>query len=461
MRANATDYFAIFASGRAVTTALALLAAWLVFRWARQLFGLPPAALSTALFLLSPTLLAHAHLATLDVACATSILASVLAVRRAYRSGDATGRRLAGFALAGALWGLALLVKFTAVLLLPVWLAAAVLERRGRLRRAAAELALLGGVALVVVNAGMGFQGSFSPLGSFRFGSEFARGVQAWLPGATPVPLPRDWLRGFDAQKRDVERGEFPAYLRGEWSREGFWYYEAVALLVKTPLPLLGVLALAPLALVRRPPARGELAWLLLPMGLLGVLLTALNQLNVGIRYLLPLQPFACVALAGLWRWGGRRAQALGLVVVALLLLTVVRIHPAYLGYFNPIAGGPAGGYRWLLDSNLDWGQDLHRVAPALAARDAREPVWLLYFGHVDPGLYGIDFRVPPAHPVEGLLAVSVSYLAGLAYPAPGPGGRSVRIEADRLAWLRGREPDARLGSLWLFDLRAPRGAAP
>jgi hypothetical protein len=461
MRANARDYFAIFASGRAVTTALALLAAALVFRWARELFGPAAASLSTALFLLSPTLLAHGHLATLDVACATSILASVWALRRAYRRGGEGPAGLLGFAAAGALWGIALLVKFTAVLLLPVWLALAALERRGRWRRATSELLVLGAVALLLVNAGMGFRGSFSSLGSYRFGSELARELQAALPAATPVPLPRDWLRGFDAQKRDIERGEFPAYLRGEWSREGFWYYEAVALAVKTPLPLLAALALAPLALVRRPPARGELAWLLLPMALLGALLTGLNQLNVGIRYLLPLQPFAFVALAGVWRTWGRAGRGAGLVLVALALITALRVHPAYLGYFNALAGGPAGGHRWLLDSNLDWGQDLYRVAPALAERGAREPVWLLYFGHVDPALYGIDFRVPPDHPVEGLLAVSVSYLQGFAYPAPAPGGRSLPVEAGRMAWLRDREPDARLGSIWLFDLRRPGGDPP
>jgi 4-amino-4-deoxy-L-arabinose transferase-like glycosyltransferase len=457
MRANATGYLAIFARARITTVAFALLAAALVFGWARELFGTPAAAITTALFATSPTLLAHGHLATLDVACMTTLVASVYAVRWAYRARPPLDRAGLRFALAGLGWGIALLVKFTAVLLAPVWIAFALVLRRSEWRRGVAELALLGGVALVVVNAGMGFRGSFAPLGDYRFGSDFARGVQARLPGSLPVPLPLDYVRGFDAQKRDIERGEFPAYLRGEWSRDGWWYYEAVALAVKTPLPLLAMLALAPLALWRRRPPPRELGFLLLPVAILGALLTSQNQLNVGIRYLLPLYPFVFIVLAGLWSLDGRAVRGLGLAVVALYAIGAIRQHPAHLGYFNAIAGGPQGGHRWLLDSNLDWGQDLYRLAPALEARGLREPIWLLYFGHVDPGLYGLDFRVPPDRPVPGVIAVSVSYLAGFPYPAAGPDGRPVRVGADAVAWLRDQEPVERLGSIWLFDRREAR----
>jgi hypothetical protein len=461
MQANRADYFEIFARARAVVTLLGLLAALLVFRWARELFGTRGAAVTTALFLLSPTLLAHGHLATLDVACMTSLLASVYTVRLAHRADPSERRRTGRFALAGALWGIALLVKFTAVLLAPVWIALALLERRRPWRRRLAELCLLGVVALAVLNAGMAFRGSFSSLGSYEFGSAFGQSLQAWLPDATPIPLPRDYVRGFDAQKRDIERGEFPAFLRGEWSREGWWYYEAVALLVKTPLPLLAMLALCPFALRRRAPPPGELAFLWVPVVVLGVLLTSLNQLNVGIRYLLPLYPFVFVALAALWSLDGRVVRGLAVASVALYAATALRTHPEHLAYFNALAGGPAGGHRWLLDSNFDWGQDLYRVAPALEAMDLREPVWLLYFGHVDPALYGIHFRLPPDRPVEGVVAVSATYLEGFAYPAPGPQGRPVRVARNRLAWLRGQEPSQRLGSIWLFDLRERKGTDP
>ena len=132
-----------------------------------------------------------------------------------------------------------------------------------------------------------------------------------------------------------------------------------------------------------------------------------------------------------------------------------LRVHPGYLGYFNLAAGGPEAGHRYLLDSNLDWGQDLYRLPAALEALDPQReaPLALLYFGHVEPELYGLEFQLPePTR--RGWVAASVSYLKGFAYPAPAPGRRSVPVAADALAWLRDEEPVARLGSIWLFDRR-------
>jgi 4-amino-4-deoxy-L-arabinose transferase-like glycosyltransferase len=450
MIANVDRYFRIFTGARAVVVVAALACAALVFAWTRSLFGERAAAITTALLLLSPTVLAHGHLATLDVLCATSVFASALAVRWACASGS-----IARLALAGAVWGVALLVKFTALLLLPAYALLLFGVRGRRWRRAAGELAILGAAALLVVNAGMGFRGSFGRLGDFPMASGFGRAVQAALPAATPVPLPRAYVRGFDAQKRDVERAEFPSYLHGEWSRDGFWFYEAVALAVKTPLPLLALLVLAPVALARRGVPRRELAFLLVPMLVLAVLLTAFNALNIGIRYLLPLAPFAFVLMGALFAGSGRAVLAAGLAVVAWHAGAAAAVHPAYLSYFNAAAGGSGNGQRWLLDSNFDWGQDLYRLPAALAELGVEDEIALLYFGHVDPVLYGIDYRLPTAEPERGVVAASVTYLEGFSYPALSPAGRRVRVPPDLLAWLRDEEPVAKLGSIWVFDTRA------
>ena len=457
MRANTGRYFEVFATARDVVVALALLAALLVHGWTRTLFGERAAAVTTTLFLLCPTVLAHGHLATLDVACATTIFGAVVALRWALAAEAPAwlGPSGARFLAAGAVWGVALLVKFTAVLLLPVY-AVVVFARRGRrLRRAAAEIAILCTTALVVVNLGMGFRGSFTPLGDYTFGSDFAKGIQSWLPAATPVPLPRDWMRGFDAQKRDVERAEFPSYLRGRWAREGWTGYELRALLVKTPLAFLAMLAVLPLFLWRRGPPRDELWLLLAPIAGLSLMLTAFNALNVGIRYLLPLFPFTFVLLGALFSRPGRATRTAAAVLIALYATTAIRTHPSHLAYFNAAAGGSQAGHEWLLDSNLDWGQDLYRLKPALERRGVTGRISLLYFGHVDPGLYGIDFAIPPRTPQPGLVAASVAYVKGFAYPAPRPDGRQARVRADPLAWLRDQEPVERLGSIWLYDVRA------
>jgi hypothetical protein len=449
MDANGARYFDVFFRARAVAVAATLAAAALVFAWGRALFGARAAAVATALFLLCPTLLAHGHLATLDAVTMLAMLASAYAVR-----GAVLRPSLARWAAAGVVWGLALLCKFTALLLLPAYAALALAARGREWRRGAGDLAALALTALLLVNAGMAFRGSGDALGGFRFGSDFARGLQGALPAWLPVPLPRDYLRGFDAVQRDVEHGEFPAYLRGEWSQDGWWYYEAVALWVKTPEPVLALLLACPFFVSRARLPRRELAALLAPLAAVGLAMTGLNRLNIGLRYLLPIFPFLFLAIGACFARSGRAPAFVAGLAVAYSAATALAVHPAHLAYFNLLSGGPANGHRWLLDSNLDWGQDLYRLPAELAARGVREPVKLLYFGHVDPRLYGIDsVRLPPG-PAVGVVAVSVTYLMGFSYPVTTPDGRFVPVGTDHVAWLRGREPDARLGSLWLFDLR-------
>ena len=448
MKRNAPDYLAIVASARGVVVALSLLTAGLVFLWCRDLFGERAAAISTSLLMLSPTVLAHGHLATLDVAATASMLASVLALRWASR-GEALGR----MAAAGAVFGAALLVKFTALLLVPATAILLALRRGRHWPRASGEFAVVGGVALLVVNVGMGFQGSFTSLGDYEMASGFGKSLQEALPASLPVPLPRPYVRGFDAQKLDVEQAEFPSYLRGEWSKEGWPFYEAIALAVKEPLPLLALLAIVPFVLARRRLARDELAFLLVPPLVVGTLLIAFNALNVGIRYLLPLYPFACVAFGCLFDQGAR-LRAAGLAAVAWCALSALWVHPGHLGSFNLAAGGPSAGHRWLLDSNFDWGQDLYRLPEALEALGVDEPISLLYFGHVDPALYGIDFRRASREPERAVVAASVSYLKGFAYPSPAPGGLPERVMPGHLAWLADHEPVMKLGSIWVFDTR-------
>jgi hypothetical protein len=137
--------------------------------------------------------------------------------------------------------------------------------------------------------------------------------------------------------------------------------------------------------------------------------------------------------------------------------VAVIRVHPDYLAYFNAAAGGEDGGHRLLLDSNLDWGQDLYRLPAALDRLGYAGKIGLLYFGHVDPALYGIRHEIIPKFPVTGVLAVSVNFLMGAEYAAVAPGGQLVWVEKDHLAWLRSQQPVARCGSIWIFDTRAGR----
>jgi hypothetical protein len=269
------------------------------------------------------------------------------------------------------------------------------------------------------------------------------------------VPVPAAWLSGFDAQKRDTEAGEFGSYLLGEWSQSGWWYYDAVALGVKTPLPVLLLLLFVPLSLRRARLSGTELAFLLVPPLAVGAMMAGFNRVQVGVRYLLPLLPFGCLLLGAVWSELLRsRARWLAALVVGWLAAGAAIRHPEHLAHFNVLAGGPAGGHRVLADSNLDWGQDLYRLRPALDRLGHAGRIGLLYFGHVRPALYGIDYELVPPQPAPGIMAVSVNYLLGYRYPATAPDGRLVPIGRDHLEWLRDQEPVARAGTIWIFDTR-------
>jgi hypothetical protein len=186
------------------------------------------------------------------------------------------------------------------------------------------------------------------------------------------------------------------------------------------------------------------------------------SHLDIGLRYLLPAFPSLFLLLGGLVDGVARRG---GWARAALLLLAVgyggatLRAYPHFLPFFNVLAGGPAGGWRYLANSNNDWGQDLPLLARWLEreAVGSGERVHLAYFGHLDPARYGIRYVLPPSRPEPGIHIVSLNLLLGLPYVLNDHGtwrllGEDLVRQQHEYAWLRGREPVARLGeSLWVF----------
>src|SRR5262249_13979265 len=138
---------------------------------------------------------------------------------------------------------------------------------------------------------------------------------------------------------------------------------------------------------------------------------------NYGVRYLLPAFPFL-VLLAGIGAdvlLRGRRSAMLLAALLAWQVVACLVTTPHALAYFNELAGSPDHARRLLLDSTLDWGQDLGRLRDYLRA-NGLDRICLGYFGHVDPALYGIDYSLPPTEPTPGRCAVSANFLAGYPY---------------------------------------------
>ena len=347
--------------------------------WAERLYGPGAGLVALALAAFSPTLLAHAPLLTPDVPlAATGLLTLYL-----YWRGGPDGRVWPW----GAALGLALLTKLSAVLFVA---ALAVLElaraRERGLPRALRRLVAALAVAWLVLNLGYGFAGLFD-----------AQGKAALLAKVPPLPglrlaahvaapfFPLPYLLGVARQAQTGMEG-WPVYLLGEVRMGGWWYYYLVALALKETLPFLLLLAAALLSLLWLRPSPRDEPVLLVP-ALLFFAFFSMGGIQIGIRYVLPALPFLFVFAARLLRlpWAARPAfKPALLALLAAHAVETVRGGPDYLAYFNELAGGPAGGWRFLGDSNLDWGQNRSR-AEEYARRTAAafEPLVLPSHGRV------------------------------------------------------------------------------
>jgi hypothetical protein len=233
-------------------------------------------------------------------------------------------------------------------------------------------------------------------------------GLRGLVVDLLPFPEPyRDGMRiqfGF-------EDSTFGGFLFGQRYRGSLWYYLPAALLVKTPLGMLVLWLAGTLALVALPLLRPAAPYVLAVPAVLFA--SALNaSRDFGVRYAIFVPIFAAVAAAGVVTVRRRWVHVATAVLVGFVAVSSLRTFPYYLPYSNEAFGGPAKTHLHLHDSNVDWGQDLGRLADRLRQRYPGERVWLVYKGSGVPSAYGITASDPLAAPpdqVQGLLVVSDS----------------------------------------------------
>ena len=401
---------------------LVLVVAAAVRHW-----GGDPAGISAAaLIAFEPTHLAHAAVVHTDVAASLgffgTIALALLAVER---------RSVFLWAATGAALGATLATKFSAVLLVPVVaavaLGAALLEHRAARREgrrpggrplrgllvavAVAAAILIGCYAAAMrsmsrsdaESAVRTFLGSrAAPAGTVERVATLSR----WFPPAGHYAA---GLAGVESQNRT---GGGVNFLRGRLSTDGFWDYFFVAFGVKSSVGFLVVLLAGLLALaLGRTRLDLTIAALLFPALYLFASGMATSY-NIGFRHMLPAVPLlaAAAVLAVVRAVTPRAAATILFLGAALQAAEVFRVHPHEMSFFNVLAGGPEEGAAWLNDSNLDWGQDLRRLAATLRERGEEGSTTVAYFGGADPAVTLPRARVfDPTRPdvPPGLYAVS------------------------------------------------------
>ena len=413
--------------------------------WAYRLWGHRAVPLAMALASLEPNLVAHSSLVTTDMGFTLFIFLTVYLLWEYLNFPNWWLLAATGFST-----GMALISKFSAILLVPmiaaIIAASLVIDSKphllpvGKNQHQPIHKLLQGAAVFCII---------------FFFASlmippaYFFQGFQPWFSGL--------WYFLTVAKEGQA------AFFLGQYSYQGWWNYFAVAFLIKTSI---GALILIAASLVfyhaGTPIGRRAAVFLLLPV-IVVFLIISRAKVNIGVRHILPVYPFLLVLASRLATvYFGRQWFAPLLIGTPLVLtaISTLRIAPHQLAYFNEFVGGPDQGYRYLSDSNVDWGQDLRGVK-AYMEKENLPIIYLSYFGTAPPSYYGIRYQYvpggwswesPPADKMPAgasrkILAISVCSLQDIWTP-----------HEPLFRWLWRRQPITKIGySIFVYDLTNDR----
>ena len=433
----------IIARARLPIIGLTLLLAVTVYAWTRELFGPISGLLALTLLSFDPNILAHGNLATNDIGVTCF---ATLALYTFWRW--MTRPTPARAVITGLFLGLAQVSKPSAVYLIPVVIIILLSDRILKSTTAATRLTAKTTLAYLTVIALAAYCAIWAVYG-FNVGS---------LKGF-PFPA-REYVTGLEAATALIAGGK-DSFLLGAYSPTGWWYYFPVAFAVKTPLPTLILIGATFVFVYRRGTWRSTLH-LLIPVVIYFAICLA-SPFNIGYRHLLPVLPclFIFTSQLALIDWKtSRLATAAVSAMVIWLMVASVAIFPHYLAFFNEIAGGPKNGYKILVDSNLDWGQQLIALRKYMTQENIQS-VKLSYHGTADPTAYGIVYEPLPSYPYNqwtsdtvpdillnppsGVYAISANNLHGLRFK-----------NHDLYATFRQRKPDAVVGhSIFIYRINS------
>jgi len=407
---NANKYEPIIFWGRAPMVIVPLLLALAVWAFAKELFGEVAALLAVFLLVSEPNIIGNATLVQDDLAAALAVFVFVVLLRAYLKHPSARQAISLGFVI-----GLALLIKHSLIVLIPISFIALVAHlvwQRFKHKTPACRLAGLTLLVLlcayIVFIAGYAFHADWIDEDEaqmiaewLHFSGGFSDSFQALLMHL-PIQLPKYFLYGMEQVVTDV-RGGRPAFLLGQVSAQGWWYYFPVAFALKASLPFLlatvaGLVWLVK-EIVKKKWADG--LWLLAPpLAYLAMSMT--SHLNIGVRHVLAIWPFCAVIAAGAittmsrslrWReW--RLAPIVPAAIAVWCAVIVLTVYPDYMTTFNALAGGAANGWKRLSDSNVETGQEVKALADYLKQHNAND-VAGVFMGSEFIKFYGIELRDP------------------------------------------------------------------
>jgi len=473
MYLNKERYHSIFEYGRCMIILLGCLLGWLIYIWAKELYGYQGALFALTLYVFNPNILAHASLITIDIGASGAIFLSIYCFWKYLNNRNRNFIILAGVAL-----GLAQLAKFTALLLYPTFLIIIILAafqnssiskkedispKKSKPISYLWDFCLIVVISIVIINSGYLFIDSFKPISEYHFTSNIMKNISSLLWNKFLIPLPYDYLKGVDTQVT-ISAGGIPfyvSYLMGEHSLTGWWYYYPIAFFVKNPEPFLIIFLLTVVAWIANKKGKPNKIMTLcvwLPVIAYFIYFSFFTHIPIGIRYILPAFPLlflACGYLFNEYIMAHKIMKMILSILIASYIFIAAAAYPQYLSYFNLTSGGSQNGYRWLIDSNLDWGQSLPALKKYMKNNNI-DKIKLGYFGRVDPSLYGIKYSLAEKELSEGLHAISINYLAGKPYYLLTENTRELLlVDMNYYKKYRKLKPSAIVdNSIYIFDIK-------
>jgi Dolichyl-phosphate-mannose-protein mannosyltransferase len=435
------------------------LAALLMF-WAGDLWGSRAGLIALVWYLFDPTVMAHSQFITTDLGCAFFSTLFLYCLRRYFQKRETNWLVFSGISL-----GLALGAKFSAVILIPITLVLSLLKVWHHRTRKPSVSADEEDHGTGVSNGPEKITTRYSKNSRILVQILQALGTCLVILGLASLVLwviyfcpsdPLFYVKGIRRVNQDRQTN-YLFYLLGQWRENRWLSYFLIAWLVKTPLPFLILFSFAVVLFVRRRVA-DWLDELFLALPAVGYFLGYTFWAdNLGVRYLIPCFPFLFIFAARIASQSLLDSRSI-LVGMAVLLswqaFEFVAIAPDHLSYFNQIAGGSRNGYKWLDDSNVDWGQGIIQLVRYLNQHTPLTPYHIYYFGTADLAYYGIEathIGDPSTllQPSRGTLIISAHWLARLR------AGLAQLYGSGRENWLLHARPKEIIGhAYYVYEVR-------
>ncbi|MCL5406899.1 MAG: glycosyltransferase family 39 protein [Patescibacteria group bacterium] len=427
---------------------------YLVFLWAKTLFGAKAGLVAATLTAFSPNILAHGRLATTDIGVTFFFLLTCWAIRKYYLKPNVKNAVFLGLAVA-----LVLLSKFSGLVILPIVFLSLMLLwflKKPKFTTSLGQFLLILAIPLVLVWGTYAFsmRSDLISLPPVYITSKILGYKNLSSPLSKWLIVPYDKaIQGFEILSDHNTSGHW-AYLNGEVGYNGWWYYFPLVMLYKLPLTEIILLALTIFIFWKvklRPPGSWFDYFILFFPPLLFLAISMIGRIDIGIRHILPILPFFYIFISSLANFKNKIFQKLIFVLVGIEVIICILAFPNYLTYFNQIAGGAKGGIKHLSDSNLDWNQNMKRFGIYAKENNIKKVYELCWDGY-SFSAQGVQAEILPASPdasqggpnspVKGVVVICAQQMV-------------VPPDDFDFGWVTKHPPDTVVGNamyVWRFD---------